>query len=135
MAAKVFAPGPGIMVIGAESVASPAQVRRLQAAGIQVRLVSVTTCGLVSLPHALATLYDWGVRRLLVEGGGRVITAFIRERLVDEMVLEIVPVLLGEQGIPSTSDIGVQVLQDAPKLQNVRVTRAGTSILVQGRLA
>jgi riboflavin biosynthesis pyrimidine reductase len=122
------------MVIGAQNAASLLQMRRLEQAGVQVRLVPASDCGLVSLTHALVTIYQWGVRRLLVEGGARVITAFIRERLVDEVILEIVPVLLGEKGVPSVADIGVRALKDAPKLQNVSVTRAGTSILVQGRL-
>jgi riboflavin-specific deaminase-like protein len=133
LSAKVFAPGPGVMVIGVESAAA-AQVHRLEDMGALVRLVAPNPSGLVSLVEALKVLHDWGVRRLLVEGGAQVLTAFVRERLVDDVVLEIVPVLLGAQGVPSIANIGVQALGDAPKLSHVRVTRVGTSILVQGRL-
>lgn len=132
--ARVFAPGPGVMVIGVETLASVAQIRSLQDAGADVHLVPPSASGLVSLPDALRAVHQWGVRRLLVEGGAGVLTAFLRERLVDEIVLEIVPVLLGAQGVPSIADIGVSAFGDAPKLSHVRVTRVGSSILVHGRL-
>ncbi len=133
LSAKVFAPGPGVMIIGVENAATVEQIRRLEDVGASVHLVPPNSGGLVSLKAALRVVYQWGVKRLLVEGGAGVLTAFLRERLVDDVVLEIVPLLLGAQGISSIADIGVSAIADAPKLRHVRVTRAGTSILVQGR--
>jgi riboflavin-specific deaminase-like protein len=133
--ARVFAPGPGIMVVGVENAVSDVQIHRLEDLGASVHLVPASPTGLVSLPDALRVVHQWGVRRLLVEGGAEVLTAFLRERLVDEVVIEIVPVLLGAQGVSSIADIGVSALGDAPKLSQLRVTRAGSSILVHGRLA
>ncbi|MCC3762002.1 dihydrofolate reductase family protein [Glycomyces sp. TRM65418] len=52
----------------------------------------------VDLEAALADLARRGVRRLLVEGGGVVHTAFLSADLVDEMHLAVAPFLLGARG-------------------------------------
>nr|WP_232805525.1 dihydrofolate reductase family protein [Glycomyces xiaoerkulensis] len=52
----------------------------------------------VSLPRALEDLAARGVRRLLVEGGGALHTAFLSADLVDEMHLAVAPFLLGARG-------------------------------------
>ncbi|MQM24485.1 RibD family protein [Glycomyces albidus] len=52
----------------------------------------------VDLERALADLSARGVRRLLVEGGGVVHTAFLSADLVDEVHLAVAPFLLGERG-------------------------------------
>ena len=132
--ANVFGPGPGVMVIGVAGATTSHQVQVIQSAGAQVRLVPASDWGRVCLRHALAELHQWGVRRLLVEGGALVLSSFLRERLVDDVTLEIVPVLLGARGVPAVADIGVTALVEAPQLTCVEVTRIGTSILVQGRL-
>jgi GTP cyclohydrolase II len=47
---------------------------------------------LVALLQQLGTL---GINRLMVEGGARIITSFLRERLVDFLVLTVSPMLVG----------------------------------------
>ena len=41
-----------------------------------------------------------GVRRLLVEGGGRIHTAFLADDLADELLLAVAPVLVGDDRAP-----------------------------------
>lgn len=132
--ARIFAPGPGVMVIGAVGRAPPHRVNLLMQSGVYVCIVEAADNGLVSMPAALAEIYRWGVRRLLVEGGARVLTTFFREHLVDQLALEIVPILLGAPGVPSVANIGVEVIEEAPKLSDVRIKQLGSSILVQGRV-
>jgi 5-amino-6-(5-phosphoribosylamino)uracil reductase len=45
-----------------------------------------------------ADLYDKGVRRLMVEGGGAVHTQFLTEELVDELQLVVAPFFVGDPG-------------------------------------
>ncbi|THV34634.1 RibD family protein [Glycomyces buryatensis] len=52
----------------------------------------------VDLLAALSDLARRGVRRLMVEGGGVVHTAFLSSDLVDEVHLALAPFLLGERG-------------------------------------
>lgn len=132
--ARVLAPGPGVLIIGAEGKAPRERMDSLQRAGAEVHLVSATGDGLLSMTAALATIYQWGVRRLLVEGGARILTTLFREQLVDLLALEIVPILLGTGGVSAVANIGVGALSEAPRLVDVRVMHAGSSILVEGRV-
>lgn len=52
----------------------------------------------VDLPNLLSLLGERGIRSIMVEGGGQVITSFIKARLVDQMIITIAPRLVG--GLP-----------------------------------
>ena len=52
----------------------------------------------VDLPNLLYLLGERGIRSIMVEGGGQVITSFIKARLVDQLIITIAPRLVG--GLP-----------------------------------
>lgn len=81
-----------ILAVGAQ--ADPRRCAELEARGVTVLSVPAVD-GRVSLPDVLARLAALGVHSLMVEGGARVITAFLAERLVDRAVVTIAPVFLG----------------------------------------
>jgi riboflavin-specific deaminase-like protein len=133
--ARVLVGGPGTLVVGVDGRA-PAEARaRLADAGVEVRLVPAGEDGLASLPEALAAIRAWGVERLLVEGGARVLSSFLRGHLADEATIEIAPRLLGAPAVAAVGAIGVDALERAVRLEDTRVERAGSSIVVRGRLA
>lgn len=134
-AARVFAPGPGVLVIGVRNLATPENQSRLVALGAEVRLAPAGDDGLVSLAAALSALQTWGVERLLVEGGARVLTAFLRERFVDDVTIEIAPFFYGTPAIAALGAIGVHATDGAVRLEDARVERAGPSVIVRGRVA
>jgi riboflavin-specific deaminase-like protein len=133
--ARVLLGGPGTLVVGVEGRASPEACARLTAAGVDVRLVPAADDGLTCLASALAIILAWGVDRLLVEGGARVLSSFLRDRLADEATIEIVPRLLGSPAVAAIGAIGVHTLDRAVRLEDARVDRAETSMVVRGRLA
>jgi riboflavin-specific deaminase-like protein len=133
--ARVLVGGPGTLVIGVEGRAPAERRARLNAAGVDVRLVAADEDGLVSLPAALAAIRAWGVERLLVEGGARVLSSFLRGHLADEATVEIVPSLLGAPAVAAVGAIGVDALERAVRIVDAHVERAEASIIVRGRLA
>jgi riboflavin-specific deaminase-like protein len=126
--ARVFAAGADVMVLGVAGRATREDQARLSALGADVRLLPGDAEGLVDLPHALRTLAEWGVQRLLVEGGGKVITSFLRQRLAQDVTIEIAPCLMGDDGLSAFGCIG------APRLAELRVERAGANVMVRGNL-
>ncbi|MDX6739462.1 RibD family protein [Actinocorallia sp. A-T 12471] len=54
----------------------------------------------VAIPALLADLHARGVRRLMVEGGGGVHTAFLTADLVDEIQLAVAPFFVGDPDAP-----------------------------------
>ncbi|MDP5225900.1 MULTISPECIES: bifunctional diaminohydroxyphosphoribosylaminopyrimidine deaminase/5-amino-6-(5-phosphoribosylamino)uracil reductase RibD [Arthrobacter] len=62
--------------------------------------------------EALGLLFESGVRHVMVEGGSRIIGAFLAAGLVDELVLYQAPTLLGS-GKNSVGGLGIGTLADA----------------------
>jgi riboflavin-specific deaminase-like protein len=133
--ARLLRGGPGTLVIGVAGRAKPEARDRLVAAGAEVAFVRAGDDGLVSLREALAVIREWSVQRLLVEGGACVISSLLRERLADEATIEIVPRLLGGAALAAVGEIGVTALEQSVALEDPRVERAGSSIVVRGSLA
>ncbi len=64
-------------------------------------LATVIDCGAtVELPWILDDLAARGVRRLMVEGGGTLLTQFLTAGLADELQLAIAPLLIGDPRAP-----------------------------------
>ena len=62
--------------------------------------------------EALDRLFAAGVRHLMVEGGSRILSAFLAPGLVDELIVYLAPTLLGS-GTPALGDLGITTLANA----------------------
>ncbi|MCT9871845.1 bifunctional diaminohydroxyphosphoribosylaminopyrimidine deaminase/5-amino-6-(5-phosphoribosylamino)uracil reductase RibD [Paenarthrobacter aurescens] len=62
--------------------------------------------------EALSTLFDQGVRHVMVEGGSSILSTFLAADLVDELIVYLAPTLLGS-GTPALNDLGITTLADA----------------------
>lgn len=60
----------------------------------------------------LALLHERGLRRVLVEGGGKVVSSFLRAGLLDRLFLTSAPVLIGD-GVPGIRFEGADRLAEA----------------------
>ncbi len=82
--------------------------------------------------EVLATLWEREVRTLVVEGGPTVLSAFLREGLVDEVHAYIAPALLGAG--PSVVDgLGIDTMADVLRGQDVSTLPLGADTLVTAR--
>jgi riboflavin biosynthesis pyrimidine reductase len=82
------------LVLAGEGTADAAR-RRIEAAGVEVCLISATPSGDVDVDAALAMLSRRGVSRLLVEGGPRLNRGLVEAGAVDEVFLTVTPVAAG----------------------------------------
>jgi len=64
--------------------------------------------------EALSLLFSAGARHVMVEGGSRILSAFLSEGLVDELVMYLAPTLLGS-GTPALNGLGIATLADAQR--------------------
>lgn len=62
--------------------------------------------------EALTILYASGTRHVMVEGGSRILSAFLTAGLVDELIVYLAPTLLGS-GTSSLDGLGISTLPDA----------------------
>ncbi|GAB4098832.1 bifunctional diaminohydroxyphosphoribosylaminopyrimidine deaminase/5-amino-6-(5-phosphoribosylamino)uracil reductase RibD [Sinomonas halotolerans] len=92
------------VVMGLGDVPADAAVRGTDGRFLQVRDRD---------PRAvLAELFDAGVRHAMVEGGSRIIAAFLGAGLVDELIVYQAPTILGA-GNSAVADLGIRTLADA----------------------
>ena len=101
--------------------------RKLAASGVM--LIEVPIGERVDLADALRELGRRGITSLMVEGGGRTIGAFVKRDLVDRLVWFRAPVVIGGDGIPALSGLGVQRLDDAPDFTQVSVIPVGSGVV------
>ena len=86
--------------------------------------------GLVDLHALVGKLYEMGVCSLMVEGGAKVITSFIRARLIDQFVITIAPMLIG--GLQPVSAPFAHRLQPL-SLQDVHYQQLGEDMVCWAR--
>jgi riboflavin-specific deaminase-like protein len=131
------APGDAgaVVVLACAERAGAERHRALVDAGVSVALLSTDPEGRVCLAEALDALSARGVRRLLVEGGARVLTSFLRARLADRAEVEIAPVWLGSEGTPVLGELGVAGMAQALRLERTELERLGASLLLRGDIS
>lgn len=114
--------------------------QEVETAGAQVICLPGSAAEPLDLNVVLAKLGEFGMRSLLVEGGARVITSFLESRLVDYVVLTLVPVFVG--GLrsvenPLYENHGTPLPVDTngfPHLSSAHYERHGDDLVVVGRL-
>jgi diaminohydroxyphosphoribosylaminopyrimidine deaminase/5-amino-6-(5-phosphoribosylamino)uracil reductase len=79
--------------------------------------------------EVLEALASAGVHHVWLEGGPTVAAAFMYDRLVDEVVAYVAPVLLG-RGRPSVSDLGITTIDEALRLDPTDITLIGTDVRI-----
>lgn len=83
------------------------------------------------LPRVLADLAGRGVRRLMVEGGGGVHTAFLTAGLADELQLVVAPFFVGDPSAPRFVHSGVFPQRPDRPMRLEEVTRIGDLVLLR----
>ena len=109
---KVFQTKGAPVIVLATKRISRARLRKLEAAAGTLRI-----CGANRIDFARALDFlqnEWGVKRLLCEGGGDLNDSLLRAGVVDEVNLTICPLILGGREAPTVADgIGFEQLADA----------------------
>ena len=86
--------------------------------------------GQVDLHALLDELGRRGIQSLMVEGGARVISSFLRQRLVNRVVVTIAPVFAG--GYHAVQQLNIADWQHLPRLHNTQTLRAGDDYILWG---
>lgn len=126
-----LAPDPERTWVLASPAAPAARRRALEQAGVRVLEVPARR-GHLDLRRALLRLGREGLGSLLVEGGGGLAAALLREGLVDELHWFAAPCWLGADGRPALGALGVRRLAQRVGLEGLRVSRLGDDLYLRG---
>ncbi len=99
--------------------------------------VSTVTCptraGRIDLAILMDILAEKSITNILLEGGGILTGAMLRERLIDKCYIFVAPKLLGGgDGIPMLAGEGPKTMDQSVNLKQVRIRRFDDDILVSG---
>jgi diaminohydroxyphosphoribosylaminopyrimidine deaminase / 5-amino-6-(5-phosphoribosylamino)uracil reductase len=128
--AQLFQPRREVLVYCAQ--APVAKVQALQALGITV-IALPNSSGKVDLSALLQDLAQRGVNELHVEAGHKLNGSLLREGLVDELLVYLAPLLIG-QGQPMSAFGPLSDLSDALPLQFHDVAPIGPDLRLLARL-
>jgi len=124
---------PGQTLIVTTELAPPERLAALREAGAEVVVVP-SRCGTVDLASSLQALAERGVNSVLVEGGGRVLGAFFDAGFVDRVVAFVAPLLVGGRQAPvPLAGHGVETMDEALRLHDLRIYQLGTDVVIEGR--
>lgn len=79
------------------------------------------------LKHVLQSLYDKGLRSVLVEGGAHTFSQFLKQGLVDRVYVFTAPMIMG-QGKSWTQSLSFENLEMAPRASRVKMRVFGPDI-------
>ena len=116
----------------ARNGADPARRLALGDAGVVLLDVPGSMAG-VDLRRALEALAERGLTRLLVEGGGRLAASLLAADLVDRLAWFHAPAVMGGDGWPAASGLGVARLADMPRFVRHSITPVGADVLTELR--
>lgn len=133
MAAYQLSQDRQLILVGGKEQTDPNQVRRLEELGVEVMLIDADQQGL-NINQLLTRLGESGITSLLLEGGSGVYTSFLQAGLVDKVYLFQAPIILGDDGKSWIKKIGVEMVQEGIRLQNVEFEQMGDNYLTIGYL-
>jgi diaminohydroxyphosphoribosylaminopyrimidine deaminase/5-amino-6-(5-phosphoribosylamino)uracil reductase len=113
--------------------AKPEIAEKITKKGAEVLTYQVTQ-GRSNLHFLLDELSKRGIAHILVEGGPKVLTSFIKEGLSDEVVIYIAPRILGSQGSADITGPMAELTQ-AIGLHHVDIKRFGDDVRLSGLTA
>ena len=104
----------------------------LERTGALVWPIGLGADGELDLTEVLSELGKQQVTSLLVEGGSRVHGAFWSRGLVHQVMLFYGPLLLGADGVPLLTGLGLDRVEQAARLHDIRTRRFGDDLMIEG---
>jgi GTP cyclohydrolase II len=115
------------------TAASPEREAALQAAGAQIARLPADRQGRVSLPAALDYLGQQQISSLMVEGGAEVISSFLNERLANQLIVTVAPLLVG--GLHAVNGLAGADNMTLPQLRNTQYQQLGADLILSAGLS
>ena len=132
MDAKVLKNDPQLTIVAATELADPQKLKQIERMGAQV-LICPLKGNRVDLGFVVNALGSMGADSLMIEGGSTLAFSALQERIVDKVISFIAPKILGGSKAPtSVGGIGIEKMEDAINLVNMRTRKVGSDLMIEG---
>ncbi|MEE2954866.1 MAG: bifunctional diaminohydroxyphosphoribosylaminopyrimidine deaminase/5-amino-6-(5-phosphoribosylamino)uracil reductase RibD [Pseudomonadota bacterium] len=98
-------------------------------AGVKLFIVKPDEKGKPNLLEVVEALGKKGITRLLVEGGGKIASSFLKEALVDEIFWFRAAKIIGGDGVQAISKMGIENIKDTIQVKRLSVEIMGEDVL------
>ncbi len=109
------------------------KVKKMLSNGVQVETFTNSDAR-ISHKALLRRLVRRGVSSLLLEGGAELAAGALRAGVVDRVACFVAPTIIGGDGVAMIDALSLGRLKDAPRLRDVRVSRLGADVLIEGKI-
>ncbi|MCH8953958.1 bifunctional diaminohydroxyphosphoribosylaminopyrimidine deaminase/5-amino-6-(5-phosphoribosylamino)uracil reductase RibD [candidate division KSB1 bacterium] len=120
-------------IIATTSGASKEKIRSIKELGANVWTIKNDSKSRVDLSELCKKMGIEGITSVLVEGGSKIFSAFLQEKLADKIAIFIAPKIFGE-GLSAVHFNGIHSLNASIKLSDFEKRKIGDDVLLTGRL-
>jgi diaminohydroxyphosphoribosylaminopyrimidine deaminase/5-amino-6-(5-phosphoribosylamino)uracil reductase len=106
------------------------KIDKLKKLDVKVLFVKLDKQGRISLKAVLRELSKMKITSVLVEGGSKIYSSFIKQKLFDNIYLFVSPKILGN-GLNTFGDLKSKKLSNSAKLNVRQIQRIGDDILIE----
>jgi len=105
-----------VLVISENGLKKKRKLGELEKIGVKIIIVKKQVNNKTDLKFLLKELAKLNITSVLVEGGSKIFTSFIKQKLFDDLLVFISPKLIGE-GVLVIQNIGINSIKDAINLK------------------
>lgn len=107
--------------------------KKLKAKGINI-IIDKSKSEKINEKFVLKTLFKNGIMSVLIEGGSKVATSFLKRKLVDEVFLYIAPKIIGDDGLSFFGKLGFNKMHRIFSIKENKLIKLGNDILLNGKI-
>jgi len=132
LTARIFQHNPQLTIIATTELADKEKLKNIERLGAQVILCPLKE-NRVDIAFLMKALGIMGIDSVMLEGGSTLAFSALKEGIVDKVVSFIAPKILGGSAAPSpVGGAGIEKMEDAIMLKNIRVKKVGKDIMIEG---
>jgi diaminohydroxyphosphoribosylaminopyrimidine deaminase/5-amino-6-(5-phosphoribosylamino)uracil reductase len=120
-------------IIATTSLSDRRKANRVISTGAEVCCIRKDRADHVDLQHLLSQLGKTDIRSILVEGGSRVLTSFLKRRLADYLVVIIAAKIVGK-GTNSVRPTASRRLENLISMPSLRYFRSGDDVILTAHI-
>jgi len=130
-AAKIIRAAESPCIVAVTEHAPKERIEQLINAGAEVWRLPSDSNGRVDLSELLKRLAERNIVSVLVEGGSELAGSFLKQHLIDRVILFIAPLLIGgRDAVPAIGGDGFDKLSDGVRLNEVKLRKLGDDFVL-----
>ena len=127
---KINSDNKTIVITSEKNKSKLKKINQLEKLGVKVLFVKSDAQGRMQLKSVLKEIAKLQISSILVEGGSKIYSSFLKQKLFDDIFLFVSPKILGN-GLKIFSELKSNKLSDSAKLNIRRTQKIGDDLLIE----